>query len=277
MSASSPQGQCCVCCAATTMRCGPCAKAGFDLFFCSQAHQKLIWTAHKLMCGMGSEEKPFRLSPLTKDELRLLKDEMEKPMGWTRIEEAFAQSFPAEEKARARVIFEALTQPDSSHNLFIHSFTAGLCFFRQYAFELHLDEHWPAGVPEHPLVPVKVPASALNVQASFASMFAYLSEAVSPPSFPDYVQSYPLHDPLYVYFLHRVVLKAGLAHLRDTRKSFTAEEVVGLDTLEHATGEMMRALGGMERKYPAQVSYVKDQLEQVKHEMRGGKKGGGRG
>lgn len=45
VSASAPppaKQPCCVCGSATMNRCSKCAKFGFDIFFCSQPHQKLV-------------------------------------------------------------------------------------------------------------------------------------------------------------------------------------------------------------------------------------------
>ncbi|BGP31689.1 hypothetical protein JCM10296v2_003463 [Rhodotorula toruloides] len=53
MSTDEPS-KCCVCGAPTTKRCQACAQSGFDLFFCSPEHQKLVWSDHKLLCGPHS-------------------------------------------------------------------------------------------------------------------------------------------------------------------------------------------------------------------------------
>ncbi|GAA6032954.1 hypothetical protein JCM8097_000064 [Rhodosporidiobolus ruineniae] len=63
----TPSGPCCVCGKQTTQRCGACAESGFDLFFCSREHQKLVWFVHKHVCG--SKSKPFQFPPLSKEEL----------------------------------------------------------------------------------------------------------------------------------------------------------------------------------------------------------------
>ncbi|GAA5846152.1 hypothetical protein JCM9279_005838 [Rhodotorula babjevae] len=44
---------CLVCGIKTENRCSSCAKAGIDLFFCSPDHQKLVWKAHRRVCGPG--------------------------------------------------------------------------------------------------------------------------------------------------------------------------------------------------------------------------------
>ncbi|GAA5877523.1 hypothetical protein JCM16303_003363 [Sporobolomyces ruberrimus] len=66
VSASAPppaKQPCCVCGSATMNRCSKCAKFGFDIFFCSQPHQKLLWPAHRLVCGKNAS--PFRWPSLT--------------------------------------------------------------------------------------------------------------------------------------------------------------------------------------------------------------------
>ncbi|GAA5885778.1 hypothetical protein JCM6882_007561 [Rhodosporidiobolus microsporus] len=45
---------CCVCGEKTKRRCGACEQHGFNLFFCSREHQKLIWPTHKRFCGPNS-------------------------------------------------------------------------------------------------------------------------------------------------------------------------------------------------------------------------------
>ncbi|BGP39523.1 hypothetical protein JCM10450v2_003489 [Rhodotorula kratochvilovae] len=56
---------CCdVCGALADFGCSQCAAAGIDLFFCSKEHQKLVWFAHKLVCG----QENYRSPPLTPPE-----------------------------------------------------------------------------------------------------------------------------------------------------------------------------------------------------------------
>ncbi|GAA5928462.1 hypothetical protein JCM10213_005742 [Rhodosporidiobolus nylandii] len=51
-------GQCCVCGKETDQRCGACETVDTSLFFCSRDHQKLIWFAHKRVCGKPGFEHP---------------------------------------------------------------------------------------------------------------------------------------------------------------------------------------------------------------------------
>ncbi|GAA5888964.1 hypothetical protein JCM6882_009697 [Rhodosporidiobolus microsporus] len=64
--ASSDGGRCCVCGTSTSQRCSACSAAGFSLFFCSREHQKLVYFAHKKVCGKNA--KPFRFPPLSLEE-----------------------------------------------------------------------------------------------------------------------------------------------------------------------------------------------------------------
>ncbi|BGP39594.1 hypothetical protein JCM10449v2_003545 [Rhodotorula kratochvilovae] len=49
---TTPEVHCCLVCGENTKnRCSSCAKAGIDLFFCSEEHQKLVWKTHREVCG----------------------------------------------------------------------------------------------------------------------------------------------------------------------------------------------------------------------------------
>ncbi|GAA6032920.1 hypothetical protein JCM8097_000049 [Rhodosporidiobolus ruineniae] len=63
-----PRGPCCVCSKEMTQRCSACGKAGFDLFLCSTEHQRMVWFAHKQVCGPRS--KPFQFPLLSKEAAR---------------------------------------------------------------------------------------------------------------------------------------------------------------------------------------------------------------
>ncbi|BGP41231.1 hypothetical protein JCM10449v2_005206 [Rhodotorula kratochvilovae] len=52
-----PDTRCVICDASTATRCSSCAAHGFDLFFCSKEHQKLVWKTHRDVCGVKSN--PF--------------------------------------------------------------------------------------------------------------------------------------------------------------------------------------------------------------------------
>ncbi|BGP41257.1 hypothetical protein JCM10450v2_005298 [Rhodotorula kratochvilovae] len=74
MPSTLPQTLCAVCDSSNSRRCGPCAAAGFDLFFCSPEHQKLVWKTHKQVCG--AESNPFMppdLSAAEDEKLRSVK------------------------------------------------------------------------------------------------------------------------------------------------------------------------------------------------------------
>ncbi|GAA6001152.1 zinc finger MYND domain-containing protein [Rhodotorula paludigena] len=59
---------CEVCLKPTTNRCSECAKAPFDIYFCSRDCQKLVWKLHKTVCGPGKTH-PFFVEPLTDEEI----------------------------------------------------------------------------------------------------------------------------------------------------------------------------------------------------------------
>ncbi|GAA5965608.1 hypothetical protein JCM3765_004754 [Sporobolomyces pararoseus] len=61
---NSSNHKCFMCGAPATDRCSKCATAGFDQFYCSPEHQRLLWPVHKRVCGAKSN--PF-LWPLLDD------------------------------------------------------------------------------------------------------------------------------------------------------------------------------------------------------------------
>ncbi|GAA5975961.1 hypothetical protein JCM5350_000791 [Sporobolomyces pararoseus] len=78
----SPQttllGSCVVCGEKTSLRCRECAAAGLDwIYFCSQSHQKLVWFAHKRVCG--SRSNPFQWPLLSRREVEAILEISEKP------------------------------------------------------------------------------------------------------------------------------------------------------------------------------------------------------
>ncbi|GAA5888973.1 hypothetical protein JCM6882_009701 [Rhodosporidiobolus microsporus] len=71
---SAITGKCCVCGTSTPQRCSACGSAGFNLFFCSREHQKLVYSVHKKVCG--ERAKPFRFPPLSPMEVEIAKSHM---------------------------------------------------------------------------------------------------------------------------------------------------------------------------------------------------------
>ncbi|BGP39568.1 hypothetical protein JCM10449v2_003519 [Rhodotorula kratochvilovae] len=61
-----PEALCAVCGTVTTRKCGPCARAGIGIYFCSQHHQDLVAKAHKPVCG--SKLAPLPTPYFSKDE-----------------------------------------------------------------------------------------------------------------------------------------------------------------------------------------------------------------
>ncbi|GAA5876584.1 hypothetical protein JCM1840_000817 [Sporobolomyces johnsonii] len=64
--ASVSSQPCAVCGKLTTLRCSKCVTAGHSLFFCSPAHQQILWPSHKRICGPRSN--PFQAPLLTEQE-----------------------------------------------------------------------------------------------------------------------------------------------------------------------------------------------------------------
>ncbi|GAA5840280.1 hypothetical protein JCM5353_002810 [Sporobolomyces roseus] len=58
---------CCMCGKRTPNRCSKCAsESGYQIFFCSPAHQKLLWPVHSQICGRRAN--PFTFPPFSKAE-----------------------------------------------------------------------------------------------------------------------------------------------------------------------------------------------------------------
>ncbi|BGP16651.1 hypothetical protein JCM10213_000433 [Rhodosporidiobolus nylandii] len=65
---------CWVCGLPAPYRCPKCAKKGVHISFCSREHQKMVWPAHKVVCG--SKSNPFLFPPLSREEAKEAKDNM---------------------------------------------------------------------------------------------------------------------------------------------------------------------------------------------------------
>ncbi|GAA5989036.1 hypothetical protein JCM5350_003635 [Sporobolomyces pararoseus] len=62
-------GSCMVCGIKTDKACSPCSQAGLKtMLFCSPEHQRLVWFAHKRVCGKG-RANPFRMPRFTEKEV----------------------------------------------------------------------------------------------------------------------------------------------------------------------------------------------------------------
>ncbi|BGP07549.1 hypothetical protein JCM10049v2_003387 [Rhodotorula toruloides] len=70
-------GECLACGQETNKLCGPCSKAGIQLFLCSPEHQKLVWQGHKVFCGANAW--PISLPRLTRAETAKLLENLDKP------------------------------------------------------------------------------------------------------------------------------------------------------------------------------------------------------
>ncbi|GAA5976768.1 hypothetical protein JCM5350_007242 [Sporobolomyces pararoseus] len=76
---SSPisTGHCVICGQMSTLRCRECAQFGMEIFFCSEKHQKLVWFAHKRVCGKRSN--PFRWPSFNAKEIEDMMELCDKP------------------------------------------------------------------------------------------------------------------------------------------------------------------------------------------------------
>ncbi|BGP15760.1 hypothetical protein JCM10213_007944 [Rhodosporidiobolus nylandii] len=59
-------GTCCVCGKVASQRCQPCGQAGWESLYCTREHQKLVWKAHKIVCGKHANA--FQWPALTRAE-----------------------------------------------------------------------------------------------------------------------------------------------------------------------------------------------------------------
>ncbi|GAA5851932.1 hypothetical protein JCM5353_006564 [Sporobolomyces roseus] len=77
-SRSNPSGECVVCGQITSTRCSECSRHGTQwMYFCSKEHQRLIWPAHKRVCGPRSE--PFHWPLLSDKEVETIMAACDKP------------------------------------------------------------------------------------------------------------------------------------------------------------------------------------------------------
>ncbi|BGP15632.1 hypothetical protein JCM10213_004152 [Rhodosporidiobolus nylandii] len=106
-------GQCCVCGKETANRCGACAEADFSLFFCSREHQKLIWPAHKLVCGLGKCD-PFRWPLLSEEEVEACTSLLIDDPAFLEALDIPVTPGPYKDAALWLVVLRELSHPDSA-------------------------------------------------------------------------------------------------------------------------------------------------------------------
>ncbi|GAA6038704.1 hypothetical protein JCM8097_002355 [Rhodosporidiobolus ruineniae] len=234
MSTLSPQGQCCVCGAASTQRCSACGKAGFDLFFCSQEHQKPVWYAHKLSRGMGSE-KPFRFPPLSLKEVRDVTHLLKNMALATTLERRLEMVLPgASGRLGTVAVIELLSQP---HTLAGYSPSA---------------------------------TSAAICECYIAGLFgqALRDQARSNGAPLEIDRTFPLADPLYVELHHRILLQAAIQNrLSASTLPSQSEVVTFLLFLRHMGQASDTAADALCAKYPvegAQLKRFKGHAEQLR-------------
>ncbi|GAA6038680.1 hypothetical protein JCM8097_002341 [Rhodosporidiobolus ruineniae] len=240
MSNPSSEGQCCVCGASSTQRCSACGKAGFDLFFCSQEHQKLVWSAHKLSCGMGTTEKPFRFPPLTKEEVNEVR-----PFLWT----SHGTSYPtlAEELEN---ILDALTRPNSFADYPPSSPSAAIHFVRLTILNSMRDQ----------MACTRRSATPIYAQANMTNVFAQ-------PVFPfdsafKLASAFPVLDPLYVRLHHYLLVKSTLEDSAITRSEhggIPPLELFSFSSKAHAV--LAQAIVPLLERYPHQAAAAQQVIE----------------
>ncbi|GAA6041409.1 hypothetical protein JCM8097_005236 [Rhodosporidiobolus ruineniae] len=265
MSTRFPQGQCCACGGPSTQRCSACLEAGFELFFCSQEHQKLVWFAHKLMCGMGDgkSSKPFRLPAITKHEARTL--QQLEDYGEARDREKLAcglkRYLPAEwEKAGFPAVLKILTTPALLDQLHPSIAAAAIWWARQSAFAVFTSLHSPTGEIEDADVSLVTPRDSLTFGVG---LFAQpLLDAAKQTKHLAVDLAFPVHDRLLIDYLHRNVILSALNSLDDSRTLSPAEKAK-VPPRQHAVDEMRRAIDRLSSKFYLQGRFLQDQLKDV--------------
>ncbi|BGO96414.1 putative hemagglutinin [Rhodotorula toruloides ATCC 204091] len=79
MPSTANYSACFVCGRLTALKCRPCTDAGVDLFFCSPECQKLVWFAHRQVCGPGKANPPC-LPELSPGELQSARERSRNPI-----------------------------------------------------------------------------------------------------------------------------------------------------------------------------------------------------
>ncbi|BGP07541.1 hypothetical protein JCM10049v2_003379 [Rhodotorula toruloides] len=79
MASTAEYSACSVCGRLTSLKCRPCTDAGVDLFFCSPECQKLVWFAHRQVCGPGKTNPPC-LPELSSAELQSARERSRNPI-----------------------------------------------------------------------------------------------------------------------------------------------------------------------------------------------------
>ncbi|GAA6039900.1 hypothetical protein JCM8097_006790 [Rhodosporidiobolus ruineniae] len=237
-------GSCCVCGKETTTRCQACGKAGISLFFCSSEHQKLVWFAHKQVCGPG-KANPFVWPDLSQTEANeackyLHTWSRSGPHAMAPLATFLNQRFPAfTSKGALAPQIQALTRQKKHHFSGSYSLRQNLLRdIRSYeAARMSVTNTEPAEVVDR----------VLRRTSNFCANSNKVLELASAPSPPSWVV--PLH--------HQVVCFFALKQLAQQDESLSALSVQTRDELEKLISTVMAT------ESPAAAAELKDIVEPI--------------
>ncbi|GAA5889019.1 hypothetical protein JCM6882_009718 [Rhodosporidiobolus microsporus] len=219
--ASNSDGHCCVCGTSTNQRCSACGTAGFDLFFCSREHQKLVYFAHKKVCGANA--KPFLLPRLSKDEATTAKEILYRPLPSTSGTERTLAQLMVEVcdgrctpelipvRCLSSAIFDVLTEGDShlqpqdaaDMSSLIAMIRKTLLVSRQVDALKDADPHGALD----PVACLEL-LRPIPVLCAFASTIASaLFESTGRPDF------WPMEEDWYISLLHQTLVYASVRYV----------------------------------------------------------------
>ncbi|GAA6033035.1 hypothetical protein JCM8097_000112 [Rhodosporidiobolus ruineniae] len=213
----TPSGACCVCGKETTQRCGACGKAGFDLFFCSREHQKLVWFAHKLVCGPKSA--PFTCPSLTAEERTEVLTHLHDKDSYGRAETTLAEHFQLDQSDHRPLAekLDALEQQPKTPFDTVLQWSS----LNRIRVTLHC-LRFPALATVPPEGPYSYPPQAVTpliLLASASADYAYARVPPDSPHFPHRLPElgYPREQGWYIKLFHHVVIFAALNYLEAQR------------------------------------------------------------
>ncbi|GAA5865070.1 hypothetical protein JCM8547_007703 [Rhodosporidiobolus lusitaniae] len=220
--ADKSEGCCIACMNKTRQRCGACKEAGFDLFFCSREHQKMVWFAHHRFCEKNA--KPFWFPLFSKQEAELLEAEY-KPVIAKQLEQGMSLDWMDRllyEDAEGRLSLQDACQPPP----FIID---------------RLEQQNPTSTA------VKDFVLDLRNLRSISSLTMRLSEAFEPLA--PRVAPYPVEENWYLTLLHQASIFVGLVHRVYVKPSprapnglvATQDEVAVLEKADRAASMRMHA------------------------------------
>ncbi|GAA5924654.1 hypothetical protein JCM3775_005435 [Rhodotorula graminis] len=221
-----PQPEPCVVCGEpTSTRCSSCSRAGIDLFYCSVAHQQLVWKAHRAHCG-PSAAHPFVASPIDRDELPFILSATRREIpvatfaqkgfvlpaslssecarkGQVSLERAFSTRSGIPAKQFRKMAVDGLTTSQRGANFADDDVQAWLRELRHYAWTFFDLAPSPASSPS----PTPPPAEPARVHAlPLTTLAATLEMAIRPMLDP----GQPLLPLVDSSFKHRALLVAAV-------------------------------------------------------------------